>query len=770
MIGTVVGSYRVLQRLGQGGVGSVYRVEHTMLGTMHALKVLTLPHDRSRERLLDEGRIQARLSHRNVVAVRDVIDVGGQPGLLMDLVRGPTLARVLAAGPLPVARVQEIGAGVLAGMAEAHRLGLIHRDLKPANVLLQLEDGVVVPKVADFGLARPEVGGAGMTASGASLGTPRYMAPEQVRDPRDVDLRADVWSLGALLYELGCAQPAFEDQDLLKLYNAIGAAQFSPLSTRRSDVLGAWTAAVEAALQVERAARPADAGALLELWGMVQPTAVDPATEARITELTPRFESPGPAEVTWSGETVDGMTAVPHAGAASAATRADPSIVSLPADAPVTKAPTPMALTPLSAAAGMGLALAIGFGGAWFVLHEPPAPPVPAPLVVAEPAAPAPVVDAGSPRAVGVARAVGLALGLRFEEASYKAGFFAPAAPTEEPMLILMLGDIATGQRTSFNEHLGLGVRSGPLPEDPLQLAVWEALAEAPRADEALLDAGDALALAIRVLAGPRDATADAALLQALSNASEGQALGPYARAVVARQRGDLKAARVALHEARVLSGGAPSLEVEEALLLQAEGSPDAAAAIIDQVVEGKDVPGRAWAVRAALDAQLDRPVQAAETTKRLQRAPASIAALGRIAAADVHFAGGDVPAGLGELGDAEAGLARYGRNGEVNGLRLSLHIETIRLAAVARDPAAIEASVAVLRSLKDAPMVGWRAGGAAVATRFGEASLAAVRGDDRPARRLLEQVAGVGDFTVEQALRDVLEGGVLRVDPVLMP
>ncbi len=127
MIGTTVGSYRVKQRLGQGGVGSVYRVEHTVLGTQHALKVLTLPNECARKRLLAEGQIQARLRHPNLVAVRDVVDVGGHPGLLLDLVEGPTLARLLASGPLPVAAIGALGAGILKGMARAHAEGLVRR-------------------------------------------------------------------------------------------------------------------------------------------------------------------------------------------------------------------------------------------------------------------------------------------------------------------------------------------------------------------------------------------------------------------------------------------------------------------------------------------------------------------------------------------------------------------------------------------------------------------------------------------------------------------
>src|SRR5690606_39000326 len=125
--------------------------------------------------------------------------------LVMDLVDGPSLDDLMYQRRLSVAEVDELARGILAGVAEAHRHGFVHRDLKPANVLLKPIPGGFTPKVADFGIVKAlEVSGDGMHATrvGVAMGTPRYMAPEQVRDAKSVDQRADVFSLGAMFYEM----------------------------------------------------------------------------------------------------------------------------------------------------------------------------------------------------------------------------------------------------------------------------------------------------------------------------------------------------------------------------------------------------------------------------------------------------------------------------------------------------------------------------------------------------------------------------------------
>jgi serine/threonine-protein kinase len=145
--GTIVGQYRVDRVLGQGGMAVVYSVTHELLGSQHALKLLTTTQRTVRERLLREGRVQAALRHPNVVGVTDVVLVGGSPGLVMEFVDGPTLATLLVHTRLTVGQSVVLMRAVLGGVAAAHRMGVIHRDLKPANVLVEVVDGVVVPRV-----------------------------------------------------------------------------------------------------------------------------------------------------------------------------------------------------------------------------------------------------------------------------------------------------------------------------------------------------------------------------------------------------------------------------------------------------------------------------------------------------------------------------------------------------------------------------------------------------------------------------------------------
>ncbi|MBT3219037.1 MAG: protein kinase, partial [Proteobacteria bacterium] len=135
--GTSIDRYTVESKLGEGGMAKVYRVRHQQLGTSHALKVLTLTSPAIQERLLQEGRVQAQLNHRNIVSVTDVIDVNGASGLIMEFVNGPTLEALIARQRLNFAQVDELAQEIVSAMAEAHKRDLIHRDLKPANIILE---------------------------------------------------------------------------------------------------------------------------------------------------------------------------------------------------------------------------------------------------------------------------------------------------------------------------------------------------------------------------------------------------------------------------------------------------------------------------------------------------------------------------------------------------------------------------------------------------------------------------------------------------------
>ena len=260
--GAVIERYVVEEVLGQGGTAVVYRVRHRKLGTEHALKVLTWMGAQAEVRLLLEGRVQAGLRHPNVVAVTDILDLDSGPGLLMEYIPPPTLSKWLDDNEPSHAEMDRIFRAIVAGVNHAHKHGLVHRDLKPSNVLMQPFDGVLIPKVADFGLAKmlSDDPAAQNTRSGLTMGTPQYMAPEQFRDAKTVDRRADLFSLGCILYELVAGFPPFEYTDFIRLYNTILARAYRPLPAGTPPGI---VAAVDGCLDPDRDTRIGDCTVLM---------------------------------------------------------------------------------------------------------------------------------------------------------------------------------------------------------------------------------------------------------------------------------------------------------------------------------------------------------------------------------------------------------------------------------------------------------------------------------------------------------------------------
>ncbi len=224
------GRYRVLGLIGKGGMGSVWRAEHTSLRTAVAIKVLDpkLAQDRAlRARFLREAQAAAALQSVHVVRIFDHGIDQGTPYIAMEFLRGESLRERLGRGPLSAVAVAKVFAGACRGVARAHAAGIVHRDLKPDNIFLARDPelGEVV-KVVDFGIAKvledadslhdepPASEQAVSTATGAMLGTPYYMSPEQLRGRKDVDARTDLWSLGIIAFECLTGKRPFRGDSL----------------------------------------------------------------------------------------------------------------------------------------------------------------------------------------------------------------------------------------------------------------------------------------------------------------------------------------------------------------------------------------------------------------------------------------------------------------------------------------------------------------------------------------------------------------------------
>ncbi len=220
-----LGPYRILKVLGAGGMGVVYRAEDPHLQRLVALKVM-LPSlaasASARERFLREARAAARLEHDHVVPVYQVDEDRGVPFLAMPLLRGESLDdRLKRERLLPLAEALRIARETATGLEAARKRGLIHRDIKPANLWLEEETGRV--KILDFGLARAAAGDAQLTQEGAILGTPAYMAPEQAGGT--ADHRADLFSLGCVLYRMATGEAPFKGTDTISTLMAVATEE-----------------------------------------------------------------------------------------------------------------------------------------------------------------------------------------------------------------------------------------------------------------------------------------------------------------------------------------------------------------------------------------------------------------------------------------------------------------------------------------------------------------------------------------------------------------
>ena len=255
--------YRLLRPIGTGGMGTVYEGEHLLLGHRVAVKMLHQQYahsESSTKRFMNEARAAARMRHPNVARCDDVgVTPEGQPFLVLEFLEGRDLADEIAQTTrVELPRALWIARQVASALGYAHAQGIVHRDLKPENVFLaRTADGSEVVKVLDFGVARfiglEHTSG---TRTGAAIGTPLYMAPEQFTDASRVDARADVYGLGVVLYEMLTGARPFDASTLPELLSRMSAGSFRPIGSLRAEVPRHVARAVESALCADPAGRP----------------------------------------------------------------------------------------------------------------------------------------------------------------------------------------------------------------------------------------------------------------------------------------------------------------------------------------------------------------------------------------------------------------------------------------------------------------------------------------------------------------------------------
>ena len=354
--GTVLaGKFRVVSRLGEGGMGAVYEIEHELTKHRRALKLLhksmaALPS--VVERFLREASAAGRVGNPHIVETFDAgVLESGEPYLVMEILRGEPLASRISNGKMLIAEVVDLVGQAAAGVHAAHLAGIVHRDLKPDNLFItEGPDGRPFVKILDFGISKfdsKSTGGLQLTQEGAALGTPYYMPPEQIRGESNLDARADVYALGVILYECLSGVRPFEAETLAHLAILIHTGQPTPISQHRPDLPPGFAELVQRAMATDRGQRLQSAGELrsaLERYG-----AVGSRSQIRHSGLPPASILP-PVSVASARSTPARSMSTSAAG------------VSLRPAVPVKAPPVRLVVSLLS----LGVAAALGGGFWWF--------------------------------------------------------------------------------------------------------------------------------------------------------------------------------------------------------------------------------------------------------------------------------------------------------------------------------------------------------------------------------------------------------------------
>jgi len=266
MVGRVVSHYRVIEQIGAGGMGVVYKAEDTRLGRALALKFL--PADASSdqlalERFQREARTASTFNHPAICTIYDIGEFEGRQFIAMELLDGQPLDQHIAGKPLPINRILELGIQIADALDTAHSLGILHRDIKPANIFVTSR---AQAKVLDFGLAKLTPGGRGssamvqtvaesmLTTAGLAVGTVAYMSPEQARG-EDLDQRSDLFSFGVVLHEMATGKQAFQGNTTAVVFDAILNRMPPPVSAINPDVPPELERIIDKALEKDRELR-----------------------------------------------------------------------------------------------------------------------------------------------------------------------------------------------------------------------------------------------------------------------------------------------------------------------------------------------------------------------------------------------------------------------------------------------------------------------------------------------------------------------------------
>jgi serine/threonine protein kinase len=287
-----LGGYRIQKLLGQGGMGAVYLAQDPHLGRYVAIKVLQPRYAQvaaARERFLREARAVAALEDDHIVPIYQVSEDRGLPFIVMPRLRGETLeTRLQRMRRLPTAQVIELAIQMAAGLTIAHEWRFIHRDIKPANIWL--EAGTDRVKILDFGLVQSPLVDTGLTRCDAIIGTPGYMAPEQAQHQK-VDERADLFSLGCVLYRAATGEKAFEGVNEITILNHTIECRPVPPSVRWPQVPQGVAAGIMQLLQADPAARPQTAAEVRTSWEQLREV-FRPATDSGSNSKPPPSQPP----------------------------------------------------------------------------------------------------------------------------------------------------------------------------------------------------------------------------------------------------------------------------------------------------------------------------------------------------------------------------------------------------------------------------------------------------------------------------------------------